>query len=97
MRRSKFTDEQILGIVREGGSGAEGCRPGQDARITEQTSCRWRAKYGGMELSEMQRLQAARGRTSPPEADRRRADPRPPGRQGRRREILVTPIGDPQR
>ena len=56
MKRSKFTDEQILAIVKEGEAGrkvADVCRA---HGITEQTYYRWKAKYGGMELSEMQRL-----------------------------------------
>jgi putative transposase len=56
MKRSKFTDEQILAIVKEGEAGlkvADLCRV---HGITEQTDCRWKAKYGGMELSELQRL-----------------------------------------
>jgi putative transposase len=56
MRRSKFTDEQILAIVKEGEAGrkvADLCRANG---ITEQTYYRWKAKYGGMELSELQRL-----------------------------------------
>ena len=58
MKRSKFSDEQILAIVREGEAGrkiAEVCRT---HGITEQTYYRRKAKYGGMELSEMQRLKA---------------------------------------
>ena len=56
MKRSKYTDERILAIVREGEAGrkvAELCRT---HGITEQTYCRWTANYGGMELSEMQPL-----------------------------------------
>src|SRR3954464_11229258 len=56
MKRSKFTDEQILKIVREGEAGrkvADLCRTNG---ITEQTYYRWKAKYGALELSEMQRL-----------------------------------------
>ncbi len=56
MKRSKYTDEQILAIVKEGEAGrkvADVCRA---HGITEQTYYRWKAKYGGMELSEMQRL-----------------------------------------
>jgi putative transposase len=56
MKRSKYSDEQILAIVREGEAGrkvADLCRTNG---ITEQTYYRWKAKYGGMELSEMQRL-----------------------------------------
>ena len=56
MKRSKFSDEQILAIVKEGEAGrkvADLCRANG---ITEQTYYRWKAKFGGMELSEMQRL-----------------------------------------
>jgi putative transposase len=56
MKRSKFTEEQTLKIVRGGEAGrkvADLCRTN---RITEQIYYRWKAKYGGMELSEMQRL-----------------------------------------
>lgn len=56
MKRSKFTDEQILAIVREGESGRKVADLVRTHGITEQTYYRWKAKYGGMELSEMQRL-----------------------------------------
>jgi putative transposase len=56
VRRSKFADEQILAIVKEGEAGrkvADLCR----ARgITEQSYSRWKSKYDGLELSELQRL-----------------------------------------
>jgi putative transposase len=50
MKRSKFSDEQILAIVKEGEAGrklADLCRT---YGITEQTYYRWKAKYGGMDL-----------------------------------------------
>src|SRR5512138_2463884 len=56
MKRSKFSDEQILAIVKEGEAGrkvADLCRANG---ITEQTYYRWKAKYGGLELSDVQRL-----------------------------------------
>jgi putative transposase len=56
MKRSKFIDEQIVAIVKEGEAGrkvADLCRANG---ITEQTYYRWKAKYGGMELSDLQRL-----------------------------------------
>ena len=56
MKRSKFTDEQIVAIVKEGEAGrkvADVCRANG---ITEQTYYRWKAKYGGLELSDVQRL-----------------------------------------
>jgi putative transposase len=56
MKRSKFTDEQIVAIVKEGEAGrkvADVCRTNG---ITSQTYYRWKAKYGGLELSDVQRL-----------------------------------------
>ena len=56
MKRSKFSDEQILAIVKEGEAGrkvADLCRVNG---ITEQTYYRWKAKYGGMDSSEAKRL-----------------------------------------
>ena len=56
MKRSKFTDEQILSIVKEGEAGRKVADVCRTHGITDQTYYRWKAKYGGMELSEMQRL-----------------------------------------
>ena len=56
MKRSKFTDEQILAIVKEGEAGRKVADLCRTHGITDQTYYRWKAKYGGMELSEMQRL-----------------------------------------
>ena len=56
MKRSKFTEEQIPVIVKEGESGRKVADLSRAYGITEQTYYRWKAKYGGMELSELQRL-----------------------------------------
>ena len=56
MKRSKYTDEQILAIVKEGEAGRKVADLCRSHGISEQTYYRWKAKYGGMELSEMQRL-----------------------------------------
>ena len=53
MKRSKFSDEQILAIVKEGEAGR---KVSDLCRTHEQTYYRWKAKYAGLELSEMQRL-----------------------------------------
>ena len=56
MKRSKFTDEQILSIVKEGEAGRKVADLCRTHGITEQTYYRWKAKFGGMQQSEMQRL-----------------------------------------
>jgi putative transposase len=57
MKRSKFSDEQILAIVKEGEAGRKVVDLCRTHGIIEQTYYhRWKAKYGGMELSDMQRL-----------------------------------------
>jgi putative transposase len=58
MKRSKFSDEQILAIVREGEAWRKVADLCRTHGITEQTYYRWKARCGGMELSEMQRLKA---------------------------------------
>jgi putative transposase len=56
MRKSRYTEEQIVGILKESDTGpatAELCRK---HGISEQTFYRWKAKYGGLEVSEARRL-----------------------------------------
>ena len=56
MKKKRYTDEQIVGIVRrvENGTGvAEVCR---ECGVSEATVHRWRKKYGGMEVSEVRRM-----------------------------------------
>ena len=56
MRRSRFSEQQIIGILKEheaGLSAAELCRK---HGISDATFYKWRTKYGGMEVSEAKRL-----------------------------------------
>ncbi len=56
MKRARFTEEQIIGILKgaeASGSIRSAC---QENNITEQTFYRWRRKYGGMEVSEARKL-----------------------------------------
>lgn len=56
MKRKRFTEEQIIGLLKEhsaGGNTAEICRR---EGICQNTFYRWKAKYVGMEVSEAKRL-----------------------------------------
>jgi putative transposase len=58
MKKSQFSEEQIIGILREG----EGDTPVKAVcarhNLSEATFYRWRAKYGGMEVNEARRLRS---------------------------------------
>lgn len=58
MRRSRFSEEQIIGILKEhqaGASAAELCRK---HGVSDATFYKWRSKYGGMEVSDARKLKA---------------------------------------
>jgi len=56
MKRSRFTPEQIIGILKENESGIKAADLARRHGITEGTLYRWKAKYGGMSVSEAQKL-----------------------------------------
>ena len=57
MKRARFTEDQIIGVLKEHEAGAK--TAGSGARkhgVSEATLYNWKAKYGGMDVSEAKRL-----------------------------------------
>jgi putative transposase len=78
MNRSRYTEEQIIGIVKEPEAGtpvAELCRK---HGMSDATFYTWKSKYGGLEVAERYRLCDKRARDRP-------AEWRPCSRRGRGR------------
>ncbi|MCE9688294.1 transposase, partial [Shewanella sp. AS16] len=56
MKKKRFTEEQIIGVLKEHESG---CKVEDICRrygIAQGTFYRWKSKYGGMEVSDAKRL-----------------------------------------
>ena len=58
MKASRFTEEQIIGILREQDAGAKTADVCRRHGISSATFYKWKAKYGGLDVSEAKRLRA---------------------------------------
>ena len=58
MKRSRFTDDQIIGILKEHEAGLSASELCRKHGISDATFYKWRAKYGGMDVSDAKRLKA---------------------------------------
>ena len=58
MKRNRFSEEQIIGILREHEAGAKAGDIGRKHGISEATLYNWKAKFGGMDASDAKRLRA---------------------------------------
>jgi putative transposase len=56
MKKQRFTEEQIIAVLKEQEAGAKAADLCRKHGISEATFYNWKAKYGGMEVSEAKRL-----------------------------------------
>ncbi len=58
MKRSRFSEEKIIGILKEHQAGLGAKELCRKHGISDATFYKWRSKYGGMEVSDARRLKA---------------------------------------
>ena len=58
MKKGRFSEEQIIGILKQHEAGCKVAELAREHGISEATIYTWKSKYGGLEVSEAQRLKS---------------------------------------
>ena len=58
MKRARFPEEQIIGVLKEHEAGAKTADLAREPGVSEATLYNWKAKYGGMDVSDAKRLRS---------------------------------------
>ena len=77
MKKTKHTEEKIIGAVKQLEAGRTAKELAREMSVSEQTLYNWKAKYGGMDVSDARRLRASLEEENPAaETDCGRSEPR---------------------
>ena len=66
MKRTRFTDEQTIGVLKEAEAGAKTADLARRHGVSEATIYNWKAKYGGLEVSDARRLKELESENAKP-------------------------------
>jgi putative transposase len=91
--KRRFTEEQIIGLLREQEGGSSVKEVTRRHGISEQSFYRWKAKYGGMGISDARRPEGARGGERKAGEASGRGAPGQRGFEGRAQPKVVRPAG----
>jgi putative transposase len=58
MKRGRFSEEQIIGILKQHEAGRKVPELAREIGVSDATIYTWKSKYGGMEVSDAQKLKA---------------------------------------
>ena len=58
MKKGRFTEEQIIGILKQHEAGRKVPELAREIGVSAATIYTWKSKYGGMEINEAQRLKS---------------------------------------
>ena len=61
MKKGRFTEEQIIGVLKQQEAGRKVQELAREIGVSEATIYTWKSKYGGMEVNEAQRLKESGG------------------------------------
>jgi|TARA_R110000744_G_scaffold148835_1_gene261927 putative transposase len=61
MKRTRFSEEKIIGVLKEAEAGMKTADLARRHGVSEATIYNWKAKYGGLEVSEARRLRELEG------------------------------------